>query len=158
MQENPLDQLRDIHLPEAIGVWPLAPGWWLLLALCLLAGGLLFWHIDRRRRARRYRKLAVAELEARYRDFQHSEDTGAYVSASQAILRRAALHRYADQRAVIAPLCGNAWISFLDSCVDKPLFNSKFGAPINEAHYQHATTIQAAELHQVALVWLRQHK
>ena len=32
MEENALP-LRDLHLPEAIGWWPLAPGWWVLLAM-----------------------------------------------------------------------------------------------------------------------------
>ena len=30
--------LRDLHLPEAIGWWPLAPGWWVVIAL--VAGAL----------------------------------------------------------------------------------------------------------------------
>ena len=25
--------IRDLHLPEAIGWWPLAPGWWVLIVL-----------------------------------------------------------------------------------------------------------------------------
>ena len=28
--------LRDLHLPEAIGWWPLAPGWWILIAIALV--------------------------------------------------------------------------------------------------------------------------
>ena len=32
--------LRDLHLPDLIGTWPLAPGWWVLIAL--LAAGLLW--------------------------------------------------------------------------------------------------------------------
>ncbi|MGI9294827.1 MAG: DUF4381 domain-containing protein [Pseudomonadales bacterium] len=158
MEQNPLDQLRDIHLPEAIGLWPLAPGWWLLLVLCLLAVGLLVWHIYSRRRDQRYRTLAAAELEPRYKNFQHSEDAAEYISASQEILRRAALHRYAERRAAIAPLSGSAWISFLDSCIDKELFSSKFGEKLNEAHYQRVPAIKPSELHRSALYWLRHHK
>ena len=30
-------KLADIHLPEAIGFWPVAPGWWIVLALMILA-------------------------------------------------------------------------------------------------------------------------
>ncbi|MGI9286036.1 MAG: DUF4381 domain-containing protein [Pseudomonadales bacterium] len=158
MEQNPLDQLRDIHLPEAVGMWPLAPGWWLLLALCLLALVLLVWQIYTRQRDTRYRKLAVAELEVHYQNFQHSEELADYISASQEILRRVALHRYADRRAAIAPLSGSAWISFLDSCIDKELFSAKFGEALNEANYQRSPVIEPNELHRSTLYWLRQHK
>lgn len=158
MEQNPLDQLRDIHLPEAVGMWPLAPGWWLLLGLCLLALALLVWQIYTRRRNKRYRKLAVAELEAHYQNFQYNEEATDYISASQEILRRTALHRYADRHAVIAPLSGSAWIRFLDSCIDKDLFSAKFGEALNEAHYQRTAVIEPAELHRSALYWLRHHK
>ena len=33
MENDPLAQLRDIHLPEPILWWPLAPGWWVLIVL-----------------------------------------------------------------------------------------------------------------------------
>lgn len=33
---NPSLQLNDILLPDAIGVWPLAPGWWLLILLVIV--------------------------------------------------------------------------------------------------------------------------
>jgi len=38
--------LRDIHDLDAVPLWPLAPGWWIvlgLLTLLLLAAGLRFW-------------------------------------------------------------------------------------------------------------------
>lgn len=158
MEQNPLDQLRDIHLPDAVGIWPPAPGWWLLLAISLFVFAMLFWHSYRRRRDNRYRKLAMAELEASYQDYKNSEDATAYISASQTVLRRAALYRYADRRAAIAPLSGHAWVSFLDSCIDKESFSAKFGDRLNEAHYQRAPAIAPAELHRAALYWLRHHK
>jgi len=36
--------IRDIHLPDAISWWPLAPGWWGLLALIVIAI-VLFWYL-----------------------------------------------------------------------------------------------------------------
>ena len=157
-QQDPLAQLRDIHLPEAVSLWPLAPGWWLLLVLCSLALGLLVWHAFKRMRDKRYRTLAVAELEASYQNFQHHKDTSAYISASQQILRRTALYHYTDQRANIAPLHGSAWINFLDSCINEQMFSSTFGEALNEAHYQRTAVIDAAELHRSALYWLRHHR
>jgi hypothetical protein len=56
--EDPLAQLRDIHLPEPISWWPLAPGWWLLAVVII---GVLFFSIRWlvKRRARNcYRKEA----------------------------------------------------------------------------------------------------
>ena len=42
---EPLSELKDIHLPDPIGFWPLAYGWWLLLILILfIAGwGIIMW-------------------------------------------------------------------------------------------------------------------
>ena len=53
---NPLDQLADIHLPDPVSWWPLAPGWWMLLGLAVsifIAVALLV--------AARKRKIAVPE-------------------------------------------------------------------------------------------------
>ncbi len=52
-----LAQLHDIHLPGSVSWWPLAPGWWILLAVVLIVlTGLGFMEI-RRRRALKYRAL-----------------------------------------------------------------------------------------------------
>ena len=40
--------LRDIHLPEAGSIWPLAPGWWLLAAAVVALGLLAL--LERKRR------------------------------------------------------------------------------------------------------------
>ena len=34
--EDPLSQLADIHLPDPVSIWPLAPGWWVLIALFIM--------------------------------------------------------------------------------------------------------------------------
>ena len=31
-----LQQLRDIHVPDPIGFWPLAPAWWVMLTAFFL--------------------------------------------------------------------------------------------------------------------------
>ena len=65
MQENPLQQLRDVHLPLEPGWWPPAPGWWLLICSCIVAVfflGLTAWRGHKRKRPIRSAK----ELLERY--------------------------------------------------------------------------------------------
>ncbi|MBK6800299.1 MAG: DUF4381 domain-containing protein [Novosphingobium sp.] len=57
-----LARLHDITEPPAPGLWPLAPGWWLvvtLLVLLLMRGGQWVW---RRWRANAYRRQALRAL------------------------------------------------------------------------------------------------
>src|SRR5262245_54923082 len=44
--------LRDIHLPGAVGWWPPAFGWWLLLTLAFVAAALYALHLYRARHRR----------------------------------------------------------------------------------------------------------
>ena len=37
MNNDPLSQLRDIHTPDPVSWWPLAPGWWILIVLIIAA-------------------------------------------------------------------------------------------------------------------------
>jgi hypothetical protein len=61
--EEMLTQLAPLRAPPEIGWWPLAPGWWALLIATLIASAFaLRWYL-RRRRDRRYRKLALTELQ-----------------------------------------------------------------------------------------------
>jgi hypothetical protein len=49
-QPDPLAALRDIHLPEAVSFWPLAPGWWIALGIMVgLAVAILALIVLRRR-------------------------------------------------------------------------------------------------------------
>lgn len=120
---NPEDiPLRDLHLPEPIGWWPLAPGWWLVLAL---VAGLLVWlalralRYWRRGHARRVALAEVRKLAAR-----HAQDGDAQQLAKQlsSLLRRAML-AYAPRHEV-ARLTGEAWMRWLDRGLPEPLFSA----------------------------------
>ena len=61
-QQDPLAQLRDIHLPDPVGFWPLAPGWWILGLLILILLGVALRFLIKRYRNNRYRKQALSKL------------------------------------------------------------------------------------------------
>ncbi len=84
-----LEALRDIHLPEAVSWWPLAPGWWVLLALVAAAIVALFVARAMRRRTVRYRALAELDALRRRRDLGAAE--GAL--AIEVLLKRVVLQR-----------------------------------------------------------------
>ena len=41
MNPQALESLNPIHLPDPVSLWPLAPGWWILICLPFVIGGLL---------------------------------------------------------------------------------------------------------------------
>ena len=57
--------LRDLHLPEPVGWWPLAPGWWVILVIVATALGYVLWRLYRRWQFNAPRRFALREL-ARY--------------------------------------------------------------------------------------------
>jgi hypothetical protein len=57
-----LAQLRDIHHPDPISWWPLAPGWWALAVLLLVCSALVIVFEIRRRRSLKYRALREFDL------------------------------------------------------------------------------------------------
>lgn len=59
---EPLAQLKDIHLPEQIHNYPIAPGWWLLALLVLMLVIFSIRKIKKYRTVRKAKKMAVMQL------------------------------------------------------------------------------------------------
>jgi hypothetical protein len=115
--------LRDLHLPEPVGWWPLAPGWWALLILlaALLAYGLVRWHQRRQRNAaRRYALRKLARYEAEYLEHRNPVVLGKQLSQ---LLRRGML-AYAE-RDEVAGLTGADWLNWLDRGMPLPYFHTE---------------------------------
>ena len=89
MQPEPLP-LRDIHLPTPVSWWPLADGWWLCVALLVLAAVALAWWW-RGTPSRRARRAALAELTEIESHYARAGDGHACAQAVSRLLRRLAL-------------------------------------------------------------------
>ena len=107
-----LAQLKDIHLPEPISWWPLAPGWYLLIVVGLSGLGLVLfllyrWHA--RGRAKRQALKLLQIYQDQYKRHENSQETSAKINE---LLRRVALVYF--PRVNVAGLHGEAWLDFLN--------------------------------------------
>lgn len=126
--------LRDLHLPEAIGWWPFAPGWWAVIGLVGIALGYLL-HLYLKRRARAAaRRHALRQLNRFTADFEQHGNAVAFSSRISELLRRTML-AYAP-RSEVAGLTGEAWLEWLDRDLDQPRFRSDAGRKLLELPYR----------------------
>lgn len=109
-----LQQLRDVHLPQAPGIWPLAWGFWLMLAgvLLLLILGYRYRHIYRKWQQK---QQFLAELAQLQRDYHNGLDAPKTLNHLALLLKQVALYYYPREQ--VASLHGEAWLQFLqDEC------------------------------------------
>ncbi len=108
--DSPLWQLKDIYLPQAVSIWPLAWPWWLML-FTILTLCCVFYFL---RKKNKWKKAALMQLKA----IDESQDLKC-IQACNRLLKQIALQRFGPQ---CAPLNGLAWLDFLDSKVKQPIF------------------------------------
>lgn len=139
--------LRDIHLPAAIGYWPFAPGWWLLLGLLVLLIVVAFfawrfWH------GRRLRRLVLARLE----DLAKLPETQLAAALSY-LLRQAAINCFPRQDC--AGLNGQLWLEFLDRPFGDRPFTNGVGRCLLDAPYRADAQIDGEALIDLCHRWLK---
>jgi|GEM_PF-491197 len=98
MNNPALEQLRDIHLPQAVHWWPPAPGWWLVAALVL---ALIIWlsrYLQSRYRRQYFRGESQDLLKEIWQNYQQNHEQQAdnsanadpdFIENTLALLRRA---------------------------------------------------------------------
>ena len=135
MNADPLQRLRDVHAPDAVGWWPLAPGWWFvsLLALAAIAAlGLYLWrarqrHAPRREAQRLYRQT--------YRAYRAGElDAHAYARQSARVLRRFAVFVAGADEARAAS--GDAWLTVLARTTGQDDYLKGAGRALGNARFR----------------------
>lgn len=104
--------LRDIHLPEPISWWPLAPGWWLLLALIVITAVAVFLTV-KIYRARQLKRDIRQQLTKIKHQFSQSDNKTQLAKDLSALLRRANISYYPQTN--IAGLTGENWLLWLDN-------------------------------------------
>lgn len=126
--------LRDLHLPDAIGWWPLAPGWWAVVAILGAVLGYTLLRVYRRwqfNAPRRYAMRELARYEAEYLEHRNPVKLGKQLSE---LLRRGML-AYAP-REEVAGLTGDIWLAWLDRGMPLPYFHTEGGKSLLNLPYR----------------------
>lgn len=158
---DPLSQLADIHLPEPLGLWPLAPGWWVLFVLlCLLAyvGGRRFYAQWRRQRACHF---AIRELDKSLHAYRAAMQASPeladasrlnFVNEMNAVMRRVALKNFPS--AAVASLGGREWIAFIRTHGDACLLDDKLAETLSQGRFAKQWEVDEQTLYRMAQQWI----
>jgi hypothetical protein len=116
---SPLEQLKDIHLPDPIEQFQLAPGWLILIILTigLIIYAILQWH--KKRQALALLIPANSELDL----IAQSKADGRAIAELSALLKRVCLIYFPTTQ--VAALSGESWTKFINQHVGHELFTEQ---------------------------------
>jgi len=126
--------LRDLHLPEMIAWWPVAPGWWVLFVLTLFGLGILARRALHKYRMNAARRRALSRLKQLQAEYDRSQDAISLGIMLSELLRRAML-AYAP-RDEVAGLTGTHWLEWLDQGLSSKAFTHGPGSSIETLPYR----------------------
>lgn len=151
--EQALAQLKDIHLPGAIGWWPLAPGWYLLSTLLTLLLCLALYLAYKRYKNGLAKKQAL-QLLARYQQQYNKEGNAQLTSALiSELLKRVALVYYPREQ--VASMYGEQWLEFLNHSSNNIDFN-QVRAMLLDSPFKRGERTDLAPLIGCAQLWIKQ--
>jgi hypothetical protein len=153
---DPLDQLRDIHLPDPVSYWPPAPGWWVVaaIALAIIATTAVLTYKRYQRNA--YRREAASKHNI-INQLRVDGDKRGYHQQLNNLLKHTALT--IDEREAISSLSGKDWLQFLDRSANTSAFTDGAGSILANGPYQSIVDEgDLSALHQLAELWIKEHQ
>lgn len=154
MNQPPLP-LRDIHLPDTILWWPLAIGWWLVIAVVLLIvlGIGLFYTLNKKsRREQQVINDALVVLQ----QLAEEQNKAIFIRGISALLRRVCVSLYGRQQ--VAGLTGESWLRFLDRKGKTKAFTQGVGRILLDHPYQQQIDYSRQALLVLVQIWLQQQR
>ena len=134
MNADALAELRGLAMPDAISWWPMAVGWWILLALLLVLITVAVIGIRRWRAKQRWRNLAYHEYQAILSQYR------AGASKDQVLMQVSMLFRQISlvllPREEVASLSGQEWLVTLNTLGDTSDFTQGAGQVLADSLWQ----------------------
>lgn len=133
---NLLSQLRDIHSPPAISVWPLAMGWYVFFGFLVCLIGIFIYLWVRHLKKHYLKKVVLKRIEE-----LQLQKTPQVAEELSILLKRAALAIF--PRKTVAGLHGEEWLRFLDKTALTNEFTEGVGRLLIIYPYQqHSPTLE----------------
>ena len=158
MAADPLNSLKDIHLPPPIHHWPIAPGWVVLYCLFIILIGLSIYYQLRKYHQNRSKREALKlliHIEQMHLQQDSLTDT---CNAINNLLKRVALVYY--PRSQVADLHGQAWLDFLNQTCQGLNFTPYRGFLVNYPYQKPCspTSPDVLPLFQAVKIWIKQQR
>jgi hypothetical protein len=122
LPHDPLQELKDIHLPEAISSWPSAPGYIALEVVFMVLILWLFMKLYQHHQAHAAKRQALRELKQLHAHYLTTQALIPTCAQINQLLKRVALAYH--PRVKVADLYQDAWIQFLEDHSQKLSFRS----------------------------------
>jgi len=145
--------LRDIHAAAVPGLWPPAPGWWLLAALALAALVLAIRWAWRRHRRLKFARALRAEWQGLTARHAASQDAHRLTAEAATLLRRLIVH--VGGRRDAAALVGSAWAEYLAAVDATDPEMKAVAVALAEAPYRPDAEVDAQALDGLVDRWIR---
>ncbi|QHJ10752.1 hypothetical protein FX988_00973 [Paraglaciecola mesophila] len=151
---NPLEQLKDIHVPSQVSVWPPAYGWWLVALLCMVTVAVITLVLMKRHRFNGAKREAFTELS------QISSEQTDWPIRINTLLKRVCLRYFPNEQA--ANLHTSQWQAFLSDQLPESkqaAFNAAFSAFQSQLYRPDAPNADDfKQIHAQVNVWLKSAK
>ena len=144
--EDLIQQLAPLRTPDPIGFWPLAPVWWVVVGLLVIALGFLCFQWLKRYQRNAYRREALKWL-------SELQEANSDVHTLSGALKATALNAY--EATSVASLSDESWRNFLrDSCSK---LSSDALDVLSRAHAPNPESLSALDWRDAAL-WVKHHE
>lgn len=152
--QDPLQNLKDIHLPDAISDFPIAWGWWVLLILIIAGICASVFFFIKYRKNNAVKRSALVLLKQYYEQYQDDKNSQQFLHNSNQILKRYCLTHYPQA----VSLSGTKWTHFLICYSQKTHFSPELINAISTGIYQKECQYNADELYSTLTSWLKNNK
>lgn len=160
-QAPSLDALHDIVLPEPVSWLPATTAWYVLFGLLLVAAVVSAGLAWRRHRANRYRREALARVDAIEAALADRDRRAEALAGLPVLTKQVAL--VISPRTEVAALSGERWLEYLDGTYQGDQFRHGPGRLLPRIAYAGPGTLasipddEARQLTALLRDWIRKH-